>query len=144
MTIDWNAFTPFRALAGGAMIGVVASLFLVLTGRIAGISGIVGGLVRAGAVDRSWRAAFVAGILLAPVVILLFGFAPHIQIDASIPRLAIAGFLVGIGTRYGSGCTSGHGVCGVARLSMRSIVATIVFMTAGIITVYATRHLVGM
>src|SRR5258708_4768304 len=129
MTIDWNAFTPLRALLGGAMIGGAASLFVVLTGRIAGISGIVGGLVRAGAEDRLWRVAFVAGILLAPVVALLFGSAPHIKIDAGIPTLAIAGFLVGIGTRYGSGCTSGHGVCGLARLSMRSIIATIIFMT---------------
>ena len=144
MTIDWNAFTPFRALLGGAMIGVAASVFVVLTGRIAGISGIVGGLVRAGAADRLWRAAFVAGILLAPVVAPLFRPAPHIEIDAGIPILAIAGFLVGIGTRYGSGCTSGHGVCGLARLSMRSMIATIVFMTAGFILVYSTRHLVGM
>jgi uncharacterized membrane protein YedE/YeeE len=88
--------------------------------------------------------AFVAGILLAPVVTLLVGSAPHITIDAGIPTLTVAGFLVGLGTRYGSGCTSGHGVCGVARLSMRSIIATIVFMTAGFIVVYATRHLVGM
>jgi uncharacterized membrane protein YedE/YeeE len=144
MTIDWNAFTPFRALTGGAMIGVAASLLVVLNGRIAGISGIVGGFVRAGAADRLWRVAFVAGILLAPLVALLFGSAPHIEIDASIPTLTIAGFLVGIGTRYGSGCTSGHGVCGLSRLSMRSIVATIVFMAAGFIMVYATRHLVGM
>jgi len=144
MTIDWNAFTPLRALLGGAMIGGAASLFVVLTGRIAGISGIVGGLVRAGAEDRLWRVAFVAGILLAPVVALLFGSAPHIKIDAGIPTLTIAGFLVGIGTRYGSGCTSGHGVCGLARLSMRSIIATIIFMTAGFSIVYATRHLVEM
>jgi uncharacterized membrane protein YedE/YeeE len=144
MTIDWNAFTPFTALAGGAMIGVAASLLVLLNGRIAGISGIVGGFVRAGAADRLWRMAFVAGILLAPVVALLFGSAPHITIDASIPALVIAGFLVGLGTRYGSGCTSGHGVCGLARLSMRSIIATIVFMAAGFIIVYVTRHLVGM
>ncbi len=144
MTIDWNAFTPFGALAGGAMIGVAASLLMVLNGRIAGISGIVGGFVRAGAADRLWRVAFVAGILLAPVVALRFGSAPHITIDASIPTLVIAGFLVGLGTRYGSGCTSGHGVCGLARLSMRSIIATIVFMAAGFIMVYATRHLLGM
>jgi uncharacterized protein len=144
MTIDWNEFTPFRALVGGAMIGGAASLLMVLTGRIAGISGIVGGLVRSGAEDRSWRVAFVAGILLAPIVTLVVGSAPHITIDAGIPTLTVAGFLVGLGTRYGSGCTSGHGVCGVARLSMRSIIATIVFMTAGFIVVYATRHLVGM
>jgi uncharacterized protein len=144
MTIDWSAFTPFRALAGGAMIGVAASLLMVLNGRIAGISGIVGGFVRAGAADRLWRVAFVAGILLAPVVALLSGSVPHITMDASIPTLVIAGFLVGLGTRYGSGCTSGHGVCGLARLSMRSIIATIVFMAAGLIMVYATRRLEGM
>jgi uncharacterized membrane protein YedE/YeeE len=141
MTIDWNAFTPLRALGGGVLIGLAASLFVVLNGRIAGVSGIVGGLLRTGAADRSWRVSFIAGMLLAPVVNLLLLSAPHMEIDANIPTLAIAGLLVGIGARYGSGCTSGHGVCGLSRLSMRSVIATIVFMATGFMTVYATRHL---
>jgi uncharacterized membrane protein YedE/YeeE len=141
MTIDWNAFTPFRALAGGGLIGLAASLFVVLNGRIAGISGIVGGLLQAGAVDHSWRVSFIAGMLLAPVSYLLLLSAPHMEIGANIPTLAIAGFLVGMGARYGSGCTSGHGVCGLSRLSVRSGMATVVFMATGFMTVYATRHL---
>ena len=144
MTIDWNAFTPWQALAGGALIGVAAALFLLLNGRIAGISGIVGGLLRPAPGDWQWRLAFVAGVVLAPVLYALVTVLPAIRIDASAPMLAIAGLLVGVGTRYGSGCTSGHGVCGLSRRSPRSLAATLAFMGAGFVTVYVTRHLLGI
>ena len=143
MTIDWNAFTPGSALAGGVLIGVAAALFLLLNGRIAGISGVIGGLLRPARGDVAWRAAFVIGLIGAPAVYGLFGVLPVMRIDAPFGALILAGLLVGIGTRYGSGCTSGHGVCGLARLSPRSLVATAAFMGAGFATVYLTRHVVG-
>ena len=143
MTIDWNAFTPGSALAGGVLIGVAAALFLLLNGRIAGISGVIGGLLRPARGDVAWRAAFVIGLIGAPAVYGLFGMLPAMRIDAQFGALILAGLLVGIGTRYGSGCTSGHGVCGLARLSPRSLVATVAFMGAGFATVYLTRHVVG-
>ena len=143
MTIDWNAFTPGSALAGGVLIGVAAALFLLLNGRIAGISGVIGGLLRPARGDVAWRAAFVIGLIGAPAVYGLFGVLPAMRIDAQFGALILAGLLVGIGTRYGSGCTSGHGVCGLARLSPRSLVATVAFMGAGFATVYLTRHVVG-
>ena len=143
MTIDWNAFTPWSALAGGVLIGLAAAMFLLLNGRIAGISGIVGGLLRPVRGDIAWRAAFVAGLLAAPAVYLLFAELPRITIDAGTGALAVAGLLVGIGTRYGSGCTSGHGVCGLSRLSPRSLVATLAFMGAGFATVFVLRHLLA-
>jgi len=141
MTIDWNAFTPWSALAGGMLIGVAAGLFALLNGRIAGISGIIGSLYRPSSGEIGWRIAFIAGLAGAPLVYLLFSALPALQIDAGYGALLIAGFLVGIGTRYGAGCTSGHGVCGISRLSPRSIVATLLFMTTGVVTVYALRHL---
>ena len=144
MTIDWNAFTPWHALAGGALIGIAAALFLLLNGRIAGISGIVGGLLRPAAGDWGWRLAFVGGLLLAPVLYALVAVLPPIRIDASTPMLVIAGLLVGVGTRYGSGCTSGHGVCGLSRRSPRSLAATLAFMGAGFVTVYLVRHVFGI
>ena len=144
MTIDWNSFTPWHALAGGALIGVAAALFLLLNGRIAGISGIVAGLLRPVSSDWQWRLAFVAGVLVAPVLYAGVTVLPAIRIDASAPTLAIAGLLVGVGTRYGSGCTSGHGVCGLSRRSPRSLAATLAFMCAGFVTVYVTRHLLGI
>ena len=143
MSIDWNAFTPASALAGGAIIGAAAALFALLNGRIAGVSGILGGLLRPASGDISWRAAFVAGLLAAPLVYGAFALLPDVHVDTGYGGLLAAGLLVGIGTRYGSGCTSGHGVCGISRLSPRSIVATLVFMAAGFATVFAVRHVIG-
>lgn len=143
MTIDWVAFTPWSALAGGALIGIAAALFVLLNGRIAGISGIIGGLLTPKKDDILWRILFVAGMVLAPALWMLSGPLPPMQIDAGYPMLIIAGLIVGISTRYGSGCTSGHGVCGISRLSPRSIVATLAFMSTGFVTVYVIRHLIG-
>lgn len=144
MTIAWNTFTPWTAFAGGMLIGLAAALFVLLNGRIAGISGILGGLLRPAGGDIAWRAAFIFGLVAAPLVYLLFAALPRPQIDASYGTLVAAGLLVGIGTRYGSGCTSGHGVCGLARLSPRSLVATLAFMGAGFVTVFVARHLFGI
>jgi uncharacterized membrane protein YedE/YeeE len=138
MTIDWQQFTPLSALLGGGLIGLAAAVLLLFNGRIAGISGILGGLFNA--TDRAWRIAFVGGLLLAPALYSLISTLPSMQIDASWPLLISAGLLVGIGSRYGSGCTSGHGVCGLARLSPRSLIATLTFMGAGFITVFLVRH----
>lgn len=137
-------FTPVSALLGGILIGGSAALILILNGRVAGISGILGGLLPPSRGDVAWRIAFLAGLLLAPVIYGAFGGAiPPIAVEASVPVLAVAGFLVGFGTRLGAGCTSGHGVCGVGRGSPRSIVATTVFTLTAIVTVFVTRHLVG-
>jgi uncharacterized protein len=141
MSIDWNAFTPGSALAGGVLIGVAAAMFALLNGRIAGISGIVGGLLQPARGDIGWRAAFVLGLVGAPMIYMLFAALPTPQIDAGFGALIAACLLVGIGTRYGSGCTSGHGVCGLSRLSLRSLVATLTFMGAGFATVFVMRHL---
>ena len=141
MMMDWNHFTPWTALAGGAAIGLAAALFLLLNGRIAGISGVLGGLLKPVRGDIAWRAAFVLGLVAAPLVYRLFQQLPVLQIDADYVALIVAGLLVGVGTRYGSGCTSGHGVCGLARLSPRSGVATLCFMAAGFATVFVIRHL---
>ncbi len=143
MHIDWNAFTPQASLAGGLLIGLAAALLILLNGRIAGISGILGGLLRPRPGEVAWRAAFLAGLLAAPLAHALLApvAAPHI--DASWSTLCVAGLLVGLGTRYASGCTSGHGVCGLARLSPRSLAATAVFMGAGFATVFAMRHLLA-
>jgi uncharacterized protein len=143
MTIDWNAFTPWAALAGGVIIGIAAAMFLLLNGRIAGISGVLGGLLRPVHGDVAWRAAFIAGLVGAPLLYALVTELPRLQIDAGYAALVGAGLLVGIGTRYGSGCTSGHGVCGISRLSPRSLAATAAFMLAGFVTVYVVRHLIG-
>jgi len=144
VTIDWNAFTPAAALAGGALIGLAAAMFALLNGRIAGISGVLGGLLKPVRGDIAWRAAFIAGLVGAPLLYALFAGLPHPEIDASQGTLIAAGLLVGVGTRYGSGCTSGHGVCGLSRLSPRSLVATMSFMAGGFATVYITRHLLGL
>ena len=143
MQIDWISFTPWSALAGGALIGIAAALLLLVTGRTAGISGIVGGILRPGPGDLGWRVAFTAGMLLAPLLFLAIAALPPLQIAAGYPVLVVGGLLVGLGTRYGSGCTSGHGVCGIARGSPRSIVATLAFMVAGVVTVYLVRHVFG-
>lgn len=144
LEIAWSNFTPWSALAGGVLIGLAAASFLLLNGRIAGISGILGGLLVPGRGDIAWRVAFLAGLIGAPAVWLLAAELPPIEINASYPALVIAGLLVGIGTRYGSGCTSGHGVCGLSRLSLRSLVATLSFMGAGFLTVYVIRHVMGV
>ena len=143
MSIDWSAFTPWSALAGGVIIGIAAAMFVLLNGRIAGISGIVGGLLKPARGDVGWRVAFVLGLAGAPLVYALFAALPRPQIDADYLALVAAGLLVGLGTRYGAGCTSGHGVCGVSRLSPRSLVATAVFMGAGFATVFVLRHLLN-
>ena len=144
MAIAWNEFTPWSALAGGALIGLAAAMFVLLNGRIAGISGVIGGLFKPVKGDMAWRAMFVLGLVASPWVYTLSTVLPRPRIDASFGALVIAGLLVGVGTRYGSGCTSGHGVCGLARLSPRSLVATVAFMAAGFATVFATRHLFGI
>lgn len=143
MTIDWVAFSPWTALSGGVLIGLAAAMFILFNGRIAGISGIVGGLLTPQPGDSLWRILFVAGMLLAPAAWLVFAQLPTIQIDAGYPMLIVAGLIVGISTRYAAGCTSGHGVCGISRLSPRSIVATLAFMGTGFITVFIVRHLLA-
>jgi uncharacterized membrane protein YedE/YeeE len=141
MTLDLNVFTPASALAGGALIGLAAAMFVLFNGRIAGISGILGGLLRPKQGDLSWRLAFVIGLIIAPAAYQMVAALPASRIDAGELMLVIAGLLVGVGTRYGAGCTSGHGVCGLSRLSARSLVATLVFMAAGFATVFVVRHL---
>jgi uncharacterized membrane protein YedE/YeeE len=143
MSIDWLHFTPWHSLAGGILIGIASALFILLNGRILGISGIVGGLLPPKAGDTSWRIAFLLGMFAAPT--LFYGLAPvdlisMPRIDADNARIVIAGLLVGLGTRYASGCTSGHGVCGLSRLSPRSVVATISFMVAGFLTVFLVSY----
>ena len=144
MTLDMNAFTPWSALAGGVLIGIAAAMFVLLNGRIAGISGVLGGLLAPSRGDIAWRVAFVLGIVVAPWAYAIVAAWPTPRIDAGPGALVVAGLLVGIGTRYGSGCTSGHGVCGLSRLSPRSLVATAAFMGAGFATVYVIRHLSGI
>jgi len=144
MSIDWAHFTPLAALAGGALIGLAAAMFVLLNGRIAGISGVLGGLLRPSRGDVAWRVAFLLGLVGAPCVHLLFAALPRVRIDADYGALILAGLLVGVGTRYGAGCTSGHGVCGLSRLSPRSLVATAAFMGAGFATVFVVRHLFGV
>ncbi len=143
MTIDWLNFTPGLSLIGGLLIGVASALFILANGRIAGISGILGGLLRPARGDVLWRLAFVLGLVAAPAVV--YAFVPYVAptIDADTTTLVIAGLLVGIGTRYGSGCTSGHGVCGLSRLSPRSLVATLAFMGSGVAIVFVMRHLLA-
>ena len=141
MTIAWNVFTPWTALIGGMLIGLAAAMFALLNGRVAGISGVLGGLFKPTRGDIGWRVAFIGGLVGASLVYRLFATLPAVQIDASYVALIVAGLLVGVGTRYGSGCTSGHGVCGLSRLSPRSLVATLAFMGAGFVTVFVVRHL---
>ncbi len=134
-------FTPLSGLVGGVLIGLAAAMMLLLNGRLSGISGIVGGMMAPKTSDVGWRAAFIVGLLLGPFIyILVTGGALLLEMQASVPVLVVAGLLVGFGTRLGSGCTSGHGVCGIARLSKRSIVATAVFFVVAMLTVFLTRH----
>lgn len=141
-----TAFTPVSALIGGVLIGISAVMLMALNGRIAGIAGIVGGLIGPApfsALDRYWRLAFVAGLVIAPALwFAVSGAMPQVSVTDNWPLLVVAGLIVGVGTQVGSGCTSGHGVCGLARLSLRSLVATGVFMAAAFLTVFITRHLV--
>ena len=142
MHIDWVAFTPWTALAGGILIGIATAMFVLLNGRIAGISAIIGGLLRPSLPDIGWRLAFLAGLVIAPSLYGAFVYLPQLKIDAGYATLIAAGLLVGVGTRYGAGCTSGHGICGISRLSPRALVATAVFMLTGFATVYVVRHLI--
>lgn len=142
MTIDWLHFTPWTALAGGALIGLAAALLWWLTGRIAGISGLVGGLLT---LPDDWplRLAFTAGLIAAPLLWQRFAPLPSMEFSVSFAWMLAAGLVVGVGVKLGSGCTSGHGVCGLARLSPRSLAATLSFMATGFITVWLLRHVLG-
>lgn len=142
MNLDWTHFTPWTALTGGILLGIASAAFILLNGRVLGISGIVGGLLAPRRADIGWRLSFLLGLLLAPTALTLLapGLIRAPRIDAGTLTLIAAGLLVGFGTRYGSGCTSGHGVCGLSRLSPRSLVATLTFMAAGFATVFVIRH----
>ncbi|MFL6535513.1 MAG: YeeE/YedE family protein [Pseudomonas sp.] len=143
MDLDWLNFTPWSSLAGGMLIGLAASLFVVVNGRIAGISGLLGSLLQRGGEGLGEKALFLLGLLVAPLLWGMFATLPPIEFQSGGFGLAVAGLLVGLGTRYGSGCTSGHGVCGLSRLSPRSLVATACFMLSGFATVFVLRHLMG-
>lgn len=147
MTILWNSFTPWSSLAGGMLIGLAAALLIVLLGRIAGISGIVGALLQrsswASVANWGWRAAFVIGMVAAPLVWQLIAPLPSMEMPSNPLVIVLAGLLVGFGTRLGSGCTSGHGVCGLSRLSLRSLAATLTFIGAGAATVFVVRHVLA-
>jgi uncharacterized protein len=137
-------FTPLSAAIGGALIGLAAVLLMLFLGRVAGVSGILGATLGLGTGDRGWRIAFIAGLILAPVAAMLAGYSvPAPQMPASWFVIITAGFLVGFGARLGGGCTSGHGVCGIARLSKRSLAATMIFMGTAVITVALMRHVIG-
>jgi uncharacterized membrane protein YedE/YeeE len=138
-----DSFTPLSATLGGLLIGLAAALLWLTTGRIAGISGIVGALPTARTGDVAWRIAFLAGLIVAPVIYAMAAGMPVVRLDAGMPVIVAGGLLVGFGTRLGGGCTSGHGVCGIARLSARSLLATGLFMAAGVVTVFLARHIVG-
>jgi len=134
MTIDFAHFTPLSSLGGGVLIGLAAILLIHFCGRIAGISGIVAGMLTKKTQTEGWRIAFLAGLIGSPLLFSLFLPLPDIKVQTSWPMIILAGLLVGIGSRLGSGCTSGHGVCGLSRLSKRSLVATLTFMTLGVVT----------
>ena len=148
MTILWNAFTPGASLAGGILIGLAAALMVVLLGRVTGISGIVGSLLQRSSWQHtsiwSWRLAFVLGLVLAPLVWQWFAALPAMEMPRSPVVIVLAGLLVGFGTRLGSGCTSGHGVCGLSRLSLRSLAATLTFMATGVVAVFVLRHVLHL
>jgi len=144
MQIDWLSFTPIPSLFGGMILGIAAALYVLLHGRILGISGIVSGLLHPKATDAAWRLSLVLGLISAPFLATLFlGIFPIVEIDSSWLAIVIAGVLVGFGAQYGSGCTSGHGICGLSRLSPRSLIATVAFMSAGFVMVFVIRHLIG-
>ena len=144
MHIDWFSFTPIPSLFGGIILGVATALYVLLHGRILGISGIVAGLLPPKEGDRDWRIALILGLISAPFwAALIFGIRPIVVIDTNWFLILVSGLLVGFGTQYSSGCTSGHGICGLSRLSLRSLVATLLFMGAGFLTVFVSRHLMG-
>lgn len=143
MTIDWASFTPVSALLGGALIGLSAAAFVLLNGRVAGISGMLVAALQRNGSGRAESLLFLLGMIAAPLLWALVQELPAIEYQGGWVQLVIAGLLVGFGTRYGSGCTSGHGVCGLSRLSPRSLVATLSFMATGFITVFVLRHLLG-
>ena len=143
-SLTMHNFTPVSGLLGGAMIGLASALLMLLTGRIAGISGIFGGAISLRATERDWRLAFLAGLIAAPLLAVLFGAAlPQPSVPVGVSLVVLSGFLVGVGCRMGGGCTSGHGVCGIARFSPRSLVFTGMFMIAAIATVAIARHVIG-
>lgn len=145
MTGIETEFTPLMSFAGGVLIGLSAVLLMFFQGRIMGATGILSGLITGGVPgDKSWRAAMVVGMIAGPLVVLaLTGQMPVVDVPISLAMIVIGGFIVGIGVTFGSGCTSGHGVCGLARLSPRSFVATLTFMAVAILTVYVIRHVIG-
>ena len=144
MVIDWLSFTPIPSLLGGIILGVAAALYVLLHGRILGIGGIVSGLLHPKLADSAWRLSLVLGLISAPfLAALFFGIIPVVEIDSGWLAIVIAGLLVGFGAQYGSGCTSGHGICGLSRLSPRSLVATLAFMSAGFVMVFIIRHMIG-
>ena len=145
MQIDWLLFTPFPSLLGGMILGIAAALYVLLHGRILGISGIVSGLLHPKLSDSAWRVSLVLGLVTAPfMAALFFGIFPVVEIESDWIAIVIAGLLVGFGAHYGSGCTSGHGICGLSRLSPRSLIATLAFMGAGFLTVFILRHVIGV
>lgn len=143
MTIDWAQFTPWAALAGGLLIGLATAALAAFNGRVAGVSGILGGMLRPAEPNRAWRMAFLGGLVAAPLAYSVVAAVPQPEVEAGYPVVIAAGLLVGLGSRLGGGCTSGHGVCGLSRLSARAFTATLTFMAAGFATVYAVRHLLG-
>ena len=142
MNIDWAHFTPFASLTGGVILGIASAIFILVNGRILGISGIVGGLLRPVRGDVGWRLSFVLGMVAAPALWFALAGSAAVRVDASWAMVLVAGLLVGMGTRYGSGCTSGHGVCGLSRLSLRSLVATGVFMVTGFVVASVLMHVI--
>jgi uncharacterized membrane protein YedE/YeeE len=145
MHIDWNHFTPWMSLAGGILLGVASAMFILVNGRILGISGILGGLLAPKVRDASWRIAFLLGMFVSPLAARVLFPSEWIsvpRIDAGWGAVIAAGVMVGLGTRYGAGCTSGHGVCGLSRLSPRSLVATLSFMAAGFAMVFVVHHVI--
>lgn len=143
MQILWDMTANLHALTGGLLIGLAASIFILFNGRIAGISGVFAGLLSNATIKQGWRIAFLIGLILAPILYIQFFTLPSVTLKASPSLTILAGLLVGVGTRLGNGCTSGHGVCGIARLSKRSIIATMTFMLTGMLTVYVTQHMIG-
>ena len=140
MNIDWANFTPWTSTAGGLLIGVASAMFILLNGRVLGISSIVGEGIRSKKGDRLWRVTFIAGLLMAPLLFSFVSPLPPVEVQADWKILLVGGLAVGVGTRYGAGCTSGQGVCGLSRLSVRSLIATLCFMSAGFVTVFLVRH----
>lgn len=143
MQIDLIHFTPYASFAGGLLIGIAAAMLILFNGRIAGVSGIIGQLLNGVNRDNLWRIAFVLGIVVAPAIWQAWIGDLEIAIQTNALWLIIAGLLVGVGTSHGSGCTSGHGICGLSRFSMRSVIATLSFMISGMLTVYIVRHVLG-